>query len=166
MKAGNHYDFDPKNGNLERMIREAEMQSADVVAGSSVNENGHWDKSCLQFRIRPWDLTIQNGYHKSLRGSMYCDGSFGPLMMRKSAFERLSELESENLQQIFLQFFLRNRDLRYITIPDCMFYVKAPPSPKREDFLLFAQTFSFNQVTIEGKTFEFTCQEERVEIFD
>ena len=81
-KAEDHFDFVPTNGNLERMIREAEVQSADVVAGSYVNENGHWKNSCFQFNIRPWEITINNGYHKSLRGAMYCDGSFGPILLR------------------------------------------------------------------------------------
>ena len=76
-----NFDFVPTNGNLERMIREAEIQSADVVAASFVNENGHWKNSCFQFNIRPWELTVKNGYHKSLRGAMYCDGSFGPLLL-------------------------------------------------------------------------------------
>ena len=185
------------------MIREAEIQSADVVAGSYVNENGHWKNSCFQFNIRPWELTIDNGYHKSLRGAMYCDGSFGPLLlsiwilliyfienhgvvinflffcknshlylklqnfevkiqikMRKSAFKKLLELATEELDQIKLHFFLRNRDLRFIAIPDCMFYVKEKPKILRYELMKLAQTFSFNKISLESDTYEFTCQEE------
>ena len=82
--------------------------------------------------------------------------------MRKSAFKKLLELTTEELDQIELQFFLRNRDLRFITIPDCMFYVKEKPKILRNELLKLAQTFSFNKISIESDTFEFTCQEEGV----
>ena len=46
--AENQFDFISFEANLERMIREAEFQNADIVAGAWVDENGHWSTSCLQ----------------------------------------------------------------------------------------------------------------------
>ena len=80
--------------------------------------------------------------------------------MRKSTFKKLLELATEELDQIKLHFFLRNRDLRFITIPDCMFYVKEKPKILRNELIELAQTFSFNKISIESDTYEFTCQEE------
>ena len=68
--------------------------------------------------------------------------------MRKSAFKKLLELTTEDLDQIELQFFLRNRDLRFITIPDCMFYVKEKPKVLRNELLNLAQTFSLSSAVI------------------
>ena len=80
--------------------------------------------------------------------------------MRKSTFKKLLELATEELDQIKLHFFLRNRDLRFITIPDCMFYVKEKSKILRNELIELAQTFSFNKISIESDTYEFTCQEE------
>ena len=82
------------------------------------------------------------------------------MKMRKSTFKKLLELANEELDQIKLHFFLRNRDLRFITIPDCMFYVKEKPKILRNELIELAQTFSFNKISIESDTYEFTCQEE------
>ena len=82
------------------------------------------------------------------------------MKMRKSAFKKLLELATEELDQIKLHFFLRNRDLRFIAIPDCMFYVKEKPKILRNELMKLAQTFSFNRISIESDTYEFTCQEE------
>ena len=80
--------------------------------------------------------------------------------MRKSAFKKLLELATEELDQMKLHFFLQNRDLRFIAIPDCMFYVKEKPKILRYELMKLAQTFSFNKISIESDTYEFTCQEE------
>ena len=50
--AEDHFDFDPKEANLERMIREAENQNADVVAGK-----GHKFYQPITEFLRPWFLT-------------------------------------------------------------------------------------------------------------
>ena len=82
--------------------------------------------------------------------------------MRKSTFKKLLELATEELDQIKLHFFLRNRDLRFISIPDCMFYLREKPKILRNEFMKLAQTFYFNKISIESDTYEFTCQEEGV----
>ena len=38
--GSDHYDFDSTDANFGRMIREAELQNADVVAAAIKNENG------------------------------------------------------------------------------------------------------------------------------
>lgn len=41
-----------------------------------------------------------------------------------------------------------------------MFYVKEKPKILRYELMKLAQTFSFNKISIESDTYEFTCQEE------
>ena len=57
--AEDHFDFDAKEANLERMIREAENQNADVVAGK-----GHKFYQPITEFLRPWFLTwiFQNDF--------------------------------------------------------------------------------------------------------
>ena len=38
--GSDHFDFDPTDANFGRMIREAELQNADVVAAAFKNEYG------------------------------------------------------------------------------------------------------------------------------
>ena len=40
--AYNHYDFDYRDANIVRMIREAQLQNADVVGGSYQDLEGRW----------------------------------------------------------------------------------------------------------------------------
>ena len=46
------------------MVREAELQNADVVAGAFKNEFGIWDQSCLHIDIRNYTLEVWSGYYK------------------------------------------------------------------------------------------------------
>ena len=39
----NHYDFEMKDANLERMIKVAENQNADIVTGSLRDDDGKWE---------------------------------------------------------------------------------------------------------------------------
>ena len=39
----NNFDFDKEDANLERMVRIAENQNADIVTGSFQNKKGQWD---------------------------------------------------------------------------------------------------------------------------
>ena len=82
----NHFDFDAEDANLVRMVREAEAQSADIVAGSWRNENGHWSTSCLHHSLQNYTLDIWEGYYKSINSVKYCDFSFGPMLIRKGPF--------------------------------------------------------------------------------
>jgi len=154
--AENQFDFISFEANLERMIREAEFQNADIVAGAWVDENGHWSTSCLQFDVKPYQLDIKDGYYKSIRSAMYCDGSLGPLLIRTSVFLKDETLIKEEFSKI--DFFLRNRTLRTISIPDCMFFVKEKILG-RVDFLKIAQRFSLNIIRFDDMEYEFTCNE-------
>ena len=54
-----------------------------------MDENGNWDQSCFHSNLANYTLELWTGYYKSLNGAMYCDGTFGPLMVRK---EKMSEM--------------------------------------------------------------------------
>ena len=41
--AHNHFDFDLEDSNIWRMVREAELQNADVVTGAYQNQHGEWE---------------------------------------------------------------------------------------------------------------------------
>ena len=54
-----------------------------------MDENGNWDQSCFHSNLANYTLELWTGYYKSLNSVMYCDGSFGPLMVRK---DKMSEI--------------------------------------------------------------------------
>jgi len=95
--ADNHFDFISLEANLERMIREAEFQNADIVAGAWVDQNGHWSNSCLQFDVKPYQLDIKDGYYKSIRSAMYCDGSLGPLLDSNVGFSKRRDFDQRRI---------------------------------------------------------------------
>ena len=68
----------------------------------------------------------------------YCDASFGPILMRTSVLQRIQNLNINPLNfetADRLIFFSANPDLRVIHCPDCMFYVKALPTPTKSSLL-------------------------------
>ena len=62
--GSDQFDFDPEDANLMRMVREAELQNADVIAGAFKDEFGLWDQSCLHIDIRNYTLEVWSGYYK------------------------------------------------------------------------------------------------------
>ena len=101
-----------------------------------------WDQSCVHLDIRNYTLEAWTGYYKSIRAMAYCDGSFGPILMRTSVLQRLQNLKinpSNFKTAERLIFFTANPDLRVIHCPDCMFYVNSWPTPTKASLLKAAR---------------------------
>ena len=63
--AFNHFDFDIDEANFDRMIDQAEYQNADVIAGTSRDQFGKWDQSCLHIHLQNYTIDVWTGYYKS-----------------------------------------------------------------------------------------------------
>ena len=149
-----HFDFDAEDANIWRMIREAENQNADIVAGSWRNELGQWKSSCLHFSLRNYTLEIWEGYYKSISSMKYCDFSFGPLLIRSNILDRLIK---NNIDLI--DFHLTNPNLRTIMCSDCMFYAYDPPQWEKADLIPLSRRYSLTNIKLHDEMFEFTCPE-------
>ena len=160
--GSDHFDFDPIDANFERMIREAELQNADIVTGAFKNENGLWDQSCLHLDIRNYTLEVWTGYYKSIRAMAYCDATFGPILMRNSVLDKIEALGLNLLNLTIadrLVLFTANPDLRVIHCPDCMFYTKSRPTLTKETLLQAARRLQVTEIRIEQAEFTYTCNE-------
>ena len=130
--------------------------------GAFKDQKGHWDLSCLHFDVRNYTLEAWTGYYKSVRSCMYCDGSFGPLMVRRELLPQIKKLKlkPERLSLADrLIMFVANPTWRVIACPDCMFYVKSRLPLTRSQLLLVARRLYLNRVVLNGKSFSFTCPE-------
>ena len=140
--GSDHFAFDSADANFERMIREAELQNADIVTGAFKNEDGLWEQSCLHLDIRNYTLEVWTGYYKSIRAMAYCDATFGPILMRSSVLDRIQALDL-NVSNFTIAdrliLFTANPDLRVIHCPDCMFYTKSRPTLTKECLLKAAR---------------------------
>ena len=84
-----HFDFEPEDANLWRMVREAENQNADLVFGAWRNEVGQWSSPCLHYSLQNYTLHVWDGYYKSIGSMKYCDMGIGPVLGRGRKFMHL-----------------------------------------------------------------------------
>ena len=93
---------------------------------------------------------------------MHCDGSFGPLVVRRELLPEIQKLKMDpqklsSADRLIL--FAANPTWRVITCPDCMFYVKSRPEPSRSEFLPVARRLYLNRIVLNGQSFAYTCNE-------
>eukprot|EP00493_Phyllostaurus_siculus_P024223 UN24560 len=88
---------------------------------------------------------------------MYCDVSFGPIMVRNEVLQKIDLIPTSTAE--IIEFFVTNEHLRIIHCPDCMFYVQSPKQIEKDDFLQIAGKLSLNRIQIENQIFEYTCPE-------
>ena len=88
---------------------------------------------------------------------MYCDGSFGPILLRSENFKNLQNLPFSKEEKIDL--FVQNPDWRVLHCPDCMFYVYQTPEMTKESVMPLARKFILNRFQFENTIFDFTCNE-------
>ena len=62
------------------------------MAGAWVNSDGHWHQSCWQMELRNYHLALKSGYFKSVQDMMYCDATFGPVLVRREFAQQYAEL--------------------------------------------------------------------------
>ena len=62
------------------------------MAGAWGNSDGHWHQSCLQMELRNYHLNLKSGYFKSVHDMMYCDATFGPVLVRREFAQKYAEL--------------------------------------------------------------------------
>ena len=118
--------------------------------------------SCIHFDVRNYTLEVWTGYYKSVRSCMYCDGSLGPVLVRRQLLPKIEKLKlnPQNLSVADrLIMFAANPSWRVIACPDCMFYVKARPDLTDSQLLPVARRLYLNRVVFNGKPFSFTCRE-------
>ena len=106
---------------------------------------------------------MKTGYYKSAHGMMYCDGSLGPLLMRKEVVKQFTNhcpfpFKTSGL----ILSFLAIENLRVIHCPDCMFHVKPKAELEKTTFLPLAERLGLNQINFEGKSFSFSCEEVKI----
>jgi hypothetical protein len=75
---------------------------------------------------------------------MYCDGSFGPIMIRKKYLSTLGS-KYKSKEELISFFMNEAKDMRIVTCPDCMFYVKQPKKITKESFQHVAQRFKMSR---------------------
>ena len=152
----NHFDFDKNDANLERMVREAENQNADLVLGAWRNEVGQWSSSCLHYNVQNYTLSIWDGYYKSISSMKYCDMGIGPVLVRSEHFdEKLSSLKLADR----LDYHLRRPNLRVLSCLDCMFYQSDNIELTKESLQPLAFIYTLNQINYDESRFDFTCPE-------
>ncbi|CAG5114186.1 Oidioi.mRNA.OKI2018_I69.chr2.g8250.t1.cds [Oikopleura dioica] len=161
------YDFDAEDANLMRMVREAEAQNADIISGSSVDENGHWLSNCGHIHVSNYTLDIWDGYYKSIRSIMHCDVGSGPVVVRKELLEEITEDETERLAKWpdRLEVLLKLNDrVRFVHCPDCMFYQKES-KVDRKNFIRLSRMFKLTNFNIDSNkdNYEFTCNEANIQ---
>ena len=99
---------------------------------------------------------------------MYCDGSFGPLLMRSELAKEFTQISGYPIERPgSLLAFVYNRytadnskpNLRVLSCPECMFYVEEQPEITRADLLPVSRKLVTNIIKIEQAEFEFSCEE-------
>ena len=107
-------------------------------------------------------------YYKSLNSFMYCDGSFGPLLMRSEVAREFVAISGYPIRRPgALLAFVHNRytpdhakpELRVLSCPECMFYVEEKPELTREDLLTVSRKLVTNIIKIEQDEFWFSCED-------
>ena len=102
---------------------------------------------------------------------MYCDGSFGPLLMRSEVAREFVAVSGYPIRRPgALLAFVHNRytldhtkpELRVLSCPECMFYVEEKPELTREELLPVSQKLVTNIIKIEQEEFWFSCEEVNV----
>ena len=81
--------FDMRDHDIERLIREAEIQGLEVVGGSTRFSNGHWTDNCGQISVKNSSINIKAGYYHSRNSCWLCSFVDGPFIIRKTAFSRI-----------------------------------------------------------------------------
>ena len=61
--------------------------------------------------LKNYALDVYEGYYKSIHGMMYCQGSFGPILVRREIYSNLMKSKKALSQVDLVLFFLQNPDL-------------------------------------------------------
>lgn len=156
---GDLFDYQASEVNLYRMILEGEVQHADIISGSYVAKDGKWRQSCFHINLKNYALDVYEGYYKSIHGMMYCQGSFGPILVRREIYSNLMKSKTALSQVDLVLFLLQNPDLRTIHCPDCMFHAEPRKELEKSDLVNLARKLMLNKIEIEGNEFNFSCIE-------
>ena len=90
---------------------------------------------------------------------MYCDGSFGPIMIRKKYLSTLGS-KYKSKEELISFFMNEGRVMRVVHCPDCMFYVTQSGGITKESFQHVAQRFKMTRLKIEHKLdLTYTCND-------
>ena len=65
-----------------------ESQTADLVGGSTRDEDGRWSQNCFQILKRNCSLAFIEGYETSEGECLNCELFFGPFLMRTSVMAK------------------------------------------------------------------------------
>ena len=100
--------------------------------------------SCFHLNVQNYTVEIWEGYYKSLDSCMYCDGSFGPIMIRKKYLRSLGS-KYKSKEELISFFMNEAKDIRILHCPDCMFYVNQPKKITKKSFQHVAQRFKMSR---------------------
>ena len=75
---------------------------------------------------------------------MYCDGSFGPMLIRKNLLNSLGS-KYKSREELISYFLNEAKDMRIVHCPDSMFYVNQQEKITRESFQHIAQRFQLTR---------------------
>ena len=117
-------------------------------------------------KLQNYALDVYEGYYKSIHGMMYCQGSFGPLLIRREIYSKLLKSKKPLSHVDLVLFFLQNPDLRAIHCPDCMFHAEPRKEVEKSDLVNMARKLMLNKIEIEGKEFKFSCIESGIKCPD
>ena len=66
-----------------------ESQTADLVGGSTRDEDGRWSQNCFQILKRNYAMTFVQGYETSEGECLRCDFFHGPFLTRTSVLRKM-----------------------------------------------------------------------------
>ena len=162
-----HFDSDSQ---LERLIREISPLKIPIIGGAiKTPYDGHWFNGCHQMAHRNFTLVYKAGYKHSAHDCLYCDEILGPFIGNTTFLQNMKFDEKIYEGMLFHDFFFKTfkTQLKAVSCPDVMFLVRhnvVSSSQNREQWLPMVFSNSLNKVvTVEGKTFTYTCKESNVD---
>ena len=118
--AVNLLEFYQSDTDLKRLIRELNIQDADIASGSSRYvtldslDSANWADNCGQLSFKNWTLTVSPGYKNSKNSCLKCSYLDGPLLFRSSIFPKISKDRKnfifKNLENFNFNFFVNLED--------------------------------------------------------
>ena len=79
--------------------------------------------SCFHMNLKNYALDVYEGYYKSIHGMMYCQGSFGPILVRREIYSNLMKSKKALSQVDLVLFFLQNPDLLLVVNKILKFFI-------------------------------------------
>ena len=161
-----HFDSDSQ---LERLIRELSPLKVPVMGGAiKTPSDGHWFNGCHQMAHRNYTLVYKAGYKHSAHDCLYCHTILGPFVANTSVLKDIKFHEKISEDMLFNDYFFKlfKKKITVGSCPDVLFLVRdnvITSSQNRKQWLPMVSSNSLNKVvTVEGKTFTYTCEESKV----